>query len=232
VSDIPPERRSTHELYEQFRVAGQRKARLDRQVRRQRWIQHVPGPVLGAVVAFLVVGGGVAVGTRAFTSDDGTTLTGRGGAGEVTQAPADQRLARAVSDDPHVSGARWGLLVYRNTTGATCAVPGRLIGGRIGRVDGGRFAAYGESPPGAACGRPASEPLLLWRRNFPMGDEVRRVLFGIADRSVTEMRVVGSDAPVPIAPDGTFVLVGAGEQAFRGRALRVTRDGVTRDVPL
>jgi hypothetical protein len=232
VSDIPPDRRSTHELYEQFRQAGARKARLDRQVRRRRWVQHVPGPVLGAVAAFLVVGGGIAVGTKVFTGDDGATLSSRDASSEVRQAPADRRLARAATADPRVTGARWGLLSYQDTRGATCVIPGRLLGGRIGRISGGQFAAYGQSPPGAECGTPAGDPLLLWTRSYSMGDGTRELLYGIADRSVTTLRLLGSDATVPIAPDGTFLVVGVGEQAFKGRKLRVTRGGVTRDVTL
>ncbi|WP_027006351.1 hypothetical protein [Conexibacter woesei] len=232
MSDIPPDRRSSHELYEQFRVAGARKARLDRQVQRRRRLQLIPGPVLGAVLGFLVVGGGFAVGTKVFTGDDGTTLTGRDGGAQVRQAPADRRLARASTEDPSVAGARWGLLTYQNTNGATCVVPGRLVGDRVGRVEDGRFAAYDASPPGAMCGVPAREPLLLWTRSMATGDGARAVLYGIADRSVTALRMTRGDAPVPIAPDGTFLVVGAGEQAFRGRTLRVTRGGVTRDVAL
>jgi hypothetical protein len=232
VSDIPPERRSTHELYEQFRVAGARKARLDRQVRRRRRLQLIPGPVLGAILGFLVVGGGFAVGTKVFTGDDGTTLAGHDGGAQVRQAPGDRRLARASTADPSASGARWGLLTYQNTDGATCMVPGRLVGERVGRVEDGRFAAYDASPPGAMCGVPARAPLLLWTRSFATGDGARAVLYGIADRSVTTLRMTRGDTPVPIAPDGTFVVVAAGAQAFRGRALRVTRGGVTRDLPL
>lgn len=232
MSDIPPDRRSTHELYEQFRVAGERKARLDRKVRTRRRLQMVPGPALGAILAFLVVGGGFAVGTKVFISDDDTTLTSRDGGTEVRQAPADRRLARATVADPGIAGARWGMLVYQGATGRTCVMPGRLVGGRIGRVVGGQFAAYGASPPGATCGEPATDPLLLWTRTYPMGDSRRGLVYGIADRTVTEMRLADSGEAVPIAPDGTFLLVGIGEQPFKGRKLRVTRDGVTRDVPL
>jgi hypothetical protein len=232
VSDIPPDRRSTHELYEQFRVAGQRKARLDRQVRRRRRLQQIPGPALGAILGFLVVGGGFAVGTRVFDGDDGSTLPRRDTPAEVQQAQADRRLARATTADPRVSGARWGLLVYQNTEGATCAAPGRLVGARVGRVLGGRFAAYGDSPSGAQCGRPTDDPLLMWTRYYTIGDSTRELVYGIADRTVTDVRLADSGEPVPIAPDGTFLLVGVGERPFAGRKLRVTRDGVARDVTL
>lgn len=232
MSDIPPERRSTHELYEQFRVAGQRKARADRQVRTRRRLQLIPGPVLGAIMGFLVVGGGFAVGTKVFTSDDGGTLTGAGRRPEVQQAPADRRLARASIADPRVDGARWGLLVYRNTEGATCAAPGRLVGARVGRVLGGRFTAYGESPSGAQCGTPTDDPLLMWTRYYTIGDSMRELVYGIADRTVSDVRLAGSGEAVPIAPDGSFLLVGVGDRPFAGRKLRVTRNGVTRDVTL
>jgi hypothetical protein len=232
VSDIPPERRSTHELYEQFRVAGARKARLDRQVRRRRRLQLIPGPVLGAVLGFLVVGGGFAVGTKVFTGDDGTTLPSGDAGTEVRQAPADRRLARATSADPRVAGARWGLLVYHDTAGATCAAPGRLVGERVGRVLGGRFTAYDQSPSGAQCGTPADDPLLIWTRYYPIGDSTRELVYGIADRTVSDVRLAGSGTAVPIAPDGTFLLVGVGDRPFAGRRLRVTRAGVVRDVTL
>jgi hypothetical protein len=232
VSDIPPDRRSTHELYEQFRVAGQRKARLDRQVRRRRRLQQIPGPVLGAVLGFLVVGGGFAVGTKVFTSDDGTTIASRDAGRQVRQAPADRRLARATAADPRVEDARWGLLVYQNTAGATCVVPGRLVDAHIGRVQGGRFAAYGADPSGAMCGTTTREPLLLWTRSFAIGDATRTALYGIADRTVTDVRLADSGEAVPIAPDGTFLLVGVGDRPFAGRRLRVTRGGVARDITL
>jgi hypothetical protein len=232
VRDIPPERRSTNELYEQFRDAGERKARLDRKVRRRARLQQIPGPVLGAVLAFLLVGGGVAIGPEVFTSDTGATLTGRGGSGEVRQAPADRRLARAAVTDPRVAGARWGLLIYQDTQGQTCAAPGRLVGGEVGIVQGGRFSAYAQSPPGAQCGRPTQSSLLAWVRYYRIAEQKRSLLYGVADRTVTDLRIIGASTPVPIAPDGSFLVVGVGDHAFHGSTLRVTSGATTKDIKL
>lgn len=233
MNDIPPDRRSTHELYEQFRDAGQRKAKLDRAVRRRRWIQHVPGPVLGAVLAFLVVGSGIAVGTKVFDGDDGTTLHGdKGAPGSVQAAPADRRLARASVADPTVGGARWGLLIYQNTRGDTCVAAGRLVGNRVGRVSGGHFAAYAGSPPGAQCPTATHDPLMLMQKHYRIGDEVRTLVYGVADRTVTTLRLAGASGPIPIAPDGSFLIVGIGNHPFLNRHLRITRGTTTSDIRL
>jgi hypothetical protein len=233
VNDIPPDRRSTHELYEQFRHAGARKAKLDRAVRRRRWIQHVPGPVLGAVLAFLVVGSGIAVGTKVFAGDDGSTLHGdKGAPGSVRAAPADRRLARAWVQDPSAGGVRWGMLIYQNTHGDTCVAAGRLVGRHVGRVSGGRFAAYAASPAGAQCPAPTHDPLLLMQRHYRLGDQARTLIYGVADRTVTTLRLLGATGPVPIAPDGSFLIVGIGDHAFLNRRLRITRGATTSDIRL
>ena len=72
----------------------------------------------------------------------------------------------------------------------------------------------------------------MWTRYYTIGDSTRQLVYGIADRTVSDVRLADSGEAVPIAPDGSFLLVGVGDRPFAGRKLRVTRDGVTRDVTL
>ncbi|WCB92520.1 hypothetical protein DSM104299_01216 [Baekduia alba] len=231
--DIPPDRRSTHELYEQFRQAGERRAKVERQVRRRTWIQHVPGPALGAVLAFLVVGGGIAVGTKVFVSDapplHHDSDPGRG----VTRAPADRRVAQATAADPAVAGARWGMRVFSNDTGATCAVAGRRVGGHVGRVANGQFRDYPDDVANN-CADLAQAHVAAIVRGDTIDNAQRTLLFGMVDRTVTEL-AVGRDGdlqPIDVAPDGTYLMVADGANAFADHELRVTRGAERKTITL
>jgi hypothetical protein len=235
VKHIPPDRRSTHELYEQFRAAGERKAKADRALRRRAWFAHVPGPALGAVLAFLVVGGGVAVGTKVFTADDDAPLKGEPRQSTSLQPAAnDRRLAQAVVADPKVAGARWAMLVYPDGTGATCATAGRLIDGRVGRVVGGRFRAYPDHVSGAACSDVSADHATVTERYYSIADERRTLLFGVVDRTVTGLSVEheGTETPVAIAADGTYLAVGSGDGAFAGQRLKIVRGSAIKTIDL
>ena len=233
MKDIPPDRRSTHELYEQFREAGARKARIQRQVRRRALLQHVPGPALGAVLAFLVVGGGIAVGTKVFVADD-APVVGDGDPGrDVGRSPGDQRVAQATAIDPVVGRARWGMRVYTNDQGASCAVAGRLVGARVGRVVDGRFHEYPDDVVNA-CNDLSTDHASVVKRPDAIDDQPRVLLFGVVDRTVTALAYGPPDAPapLPVAADGSYLVLAAGTHPFAGQVLRVTRGTESKDISL
>jgi hypothetical protein len=233
VSHIPPDRRSTHELYEQFREAGQRKAKAQRAARRRTWVSQVPGPALGAVLAFLVVGGGIAVGTKVFTSDEAPLKGDPSPGADVRRAPGARQLAQAVVDDPSVAGARWGVRVYPNDRGDTCVTGGRYVDGRVGREVSGQFREYGTDVQGL-CTDLASEHASVVLRSYSVASEQRTLVYGVVDRTVRGVALGprGNPKPVPVAPDGSYLVVGRGPEAFKGQELVIDQAGGKRAIPL
>ncbi|HEY6758199.1 MAG TPA: hypothetical protein VI318_01870 [Baekduia sp.] len=234
--DIPPDRRSTHELYEQFRAAGVRKTRVQRQRQRRvagsgGWARHVPGPALGAIAAFLAVGGGLAVGTRVFVSDDGSAVRGDGSPGhDITRAPGDRRVAQATAVDPEVADARWGIRAYTNDQGATCLIAGRLLGGRVGRVVDGHFEEYPDDAV-SVCNDLSAEHIATVKRPDTIDNHARVLLFGLVDRTVTGLSYGPRDAlkPLTVAPDGSYLVAGIGTHPFAGQVLQVSRGAATKE---
>jgi hypothetical protein len=233
VSDIPPDRRSSHELYEQFRIAGERKARIERQVRRRTWVRYVPGPVVGALLAFLVVGSGIAVGTKVFTSDDAPIKHDSGVSTDAQRVPGDRRVADAVAVDPAARGARWGMRISINNKGATCAAAGRRFDDRVGRVIAGTFREYPDDVVNG-CADLSTAHVIVALRGDAVDTAHRTLLFGVVDRTVTGLAVVraNQDEPVAIAPDGTYLVVRPSDRAFADTQLRITRGPTTKTITL
>jgi hypothetical protein len=230
VTRIPsgPEYKATRALEESFRRMGEERAAEMATERRQARRSRALGPAVGAGLAFLIVGGGVAVGTKVFTADNGSVGAGGRPPTQVQRAPGDRRLAQAAVTDPAQPSARWGLRLYTSAQGETCVVAGRVVAGRLGVVQSGQFTELRADAPGV-CGDLSPTHLLATTRAYAAPNGARSLLYGVGDRTVTALAVgrAGRFTNVPIAPDGSFVLVRTGVQAFRGMQLRVRRTGGT-----
>jgi hypothetical protein len=234
VTKVPPDRQSTHALYEELERAGRRMAAERRPARRRApWRSGALAPALSALLAILVVGGGVAVGTKVFTADDDPLPSDSGAPADVRHAPSDAHVAQATSRDPVDARARWGLRLYPNGRGDTCVLAGRLQDGRLGRVLDGRFSELPAGAPGF-CTDLEAEHAMVVTRGATAGTGPRALLYGAVDRTVTGLSLgrPGAERPVTIAPDGTYLVVGVGAFAFRGQQLVIARGDDRRTVPL
>lgn len=220
-----PEYEATRALGEQFRLLGKERkqameAERKRERKRRRWT------VFGSTgLVILVAGGTGAVATKVFVGDGGTVAVDRSApVAELKRAPGDRRLAAAAAPDPK-EDARWGLRLYTSVGGETCVVAGRVVGGRLGLLQNGQFAELPADAPGA-CGdlTAGGEHVFGTWRTYGTVSGARTVLYGATDRTVTALAFgrPGKFTDIPIARDGTFIVVLPGVFALRGQQFRVS----------
>jgi hypothetical protein len=224
VTRIPsgPEYKATRALEQSFRQLGKDRA-VEMRTERRRHHRRLALRAVATGVGVLVVGGGVAVGTKVFVQDDGSVGAGQRPPERVQRVPADRRLAEATAADP-VERAPWGVRVYQSVQGTTCVVAGRVVGGRLGVLQSGRFKELASDAPGS-CANLIEDHLVATVRNYgAVSGGARTVLFGVGDRTVQHVVIDrgGRSTDVPIAADGTFVLAFEGDHVLRSANLRVT----------
>jgi hypothetical protein len=229
--EIPPEHTALKSLEQTFRAAGEEKERL-RRLERRRTRRRA---MLATVAAIAAASGSVAVATNVFDKDDPPVRARDATTGELAPAPADRHLALASAADP-VERHGWGVRIYQGRTGETCAVAGRLMQGRLGVIQNGRFREFAAGIPGQ-CADLAVEHALVAVRNYGAGataGATRTVVYGIVDRTVTGVGI-GRTAPgrqIPVAADGTFVYPVQGVRTLAGQRAFVAGAGGVRSLPL
>jgi hypothetical protein len=237
VTKIPPEHTAAKSLEDAFRALGEERARAARGPRR-RAPTGTRRVAIGVVTSVLVVAG-VATGTKVFTGDGGALrpddrgLTGVEGG--LDPAPAYRQLALASTADPR-EPQPWGLRIFKSAKGFTCLTLGRVVGGRLGVIRDGQFK---ELPARAAgvCGSMVTDHLVMAVRLYYKTGRAqhRTVVYGAVDRTVRSVGVLsiqGRTTPVPIAADGTFVIVRAGDDPFHHAQLVVDGSSGRRVRPL
>jgi hypothetical protein len=222
-TDIPPEHSALKSLEHIFRAAGEEKERI-RRLERRRTRRRA---MLATVAVVATASGSVAIATNVLDNDDPPVRAGDA-PGELARVPADRRPALATVADP-VDRYGWGVRVYQGRTGDTCAVAGRVLRGRLGAIQNGRFRELPADVPGQ-CADLAVEHALVAVRSYAAGiGAARTVVYGVVDRTVTGI-AIGRTSPgrqIPVAADGTFVYAVQGARAARGQRVFVTgADGV------
>jgi hypothetical protein len=219
MTKIPPEREATRSLEQSFRQLGEERRREQRRSRGPRRT----GSALAIAGAVICIGAAGATGTKVFLADGGSQSTGPDVPDRLKRAPADRRLAQARAADPR-EPYPWGLRAYVGAKGDSCILIGRVVGARLGDVRSGRFK---ETPVGApALCTPLEDHALVTIRKYgdvsiPRG---RTVLYGVVDRTITRLGLRTLTRPVtriPIAADGSFVLVMMGVKPLRHTQLRI-----------
>jgi hypothetical protein len=229
--EIPPEHSALKSLEQIFRAAGEEKDRI-RRLERRRVRRRA---MLATVAAVAAASGSAAIATKVLDSDDPPVRAGDAAVGELAPAPADRRLALATAADP-VERHGWGVRIYQGRTGETCAVAGRLLQGRLGVIQNGRFRELPAGVPGQ-CTDLAAEHALVTARSYGAGSTAgaaRTVVYGIVDRTVTRVGIgrTASERQIPVAADGTFVYVMKGARALTGQRAFVARADGVRSLPL
>jgi hypothetical protein len=228
VTKIPPEHPAAKSLEHAFRSLGTEKARE----RRRTGGAGRAGRLAVAALAPVLAVAAVATGTKVFTGDGGALRPDARGnrdpEGQRDLTPSGRALAAASATDPK-GGLPWGLRIYRSASGRTCVTVGRVLNGRLGFARPGQFR---EIPAGYAgvCGRFREAHIVLAGRQSADGSHV---VYGAVDRSVRRLHLQRSGtgtAEVPIASDGTFLVVRHGSKAFRHQLLIV--DGASKRVTI
>jgi hypothetical protein len=224
VTQIPPEHTAARALEDSFRVLGQERKR-DRANFRQPW-RHVsrrlPRAAVAALTGLMLVAV-AATGTKVFLGDGGELPADSAGVqGRLTPAPAYRRLAQASARDP-IDHRAWGIRTFQSAGGETCLALGRIVGNRLGAVRVGQFKELPARTSGV-CGPLERQHLVMTSRVYfdSAIDGGRTVLYGIVDRTVGRLGLqpkAGQGAALPIAADGTFIVVRTGTTAFDGHRL-------------
>lgn len=216
---------------EAARAAGARQPAAGRSAGRgigRRWL----GPVIGAITAFGVVGGGVAISTGVFTGDGGSVGAGPQPPEETRHAPGDAYRGDAVAVDPMRPTLRWGIGVYPSQNGRdTCLLAGRVRGQGLSAEQNGRFSSLSNDAPGL-CGDLDERHAIFTTRSYFNATGDRALLYGLVDRTVTSLRLgpPGALKDLDVANDGTFIVVAKGPLGFRGQQFEITSaTGVERN---
>jgi hypothetical protein len=223
-SRIPPDEPAARDFGEQLRKLGVERARAQRRVRRRRL-------GMGAAVVALLAGGAPVVATKVSIIDKGT-IDGEPRPQEHFKREAgDRRLAQASSADP-VERQPWGMRLYTSTQGETCVVVGRVVGERLGRLDGASFEELPANAEGVCADFGKVHILATYRGYSASGG--RTIVYGVADRTISGLVLVraGRATSIPIARDGSFVLAMRGGNAAAGAELRIEGAGGTVRQPL
>lgn len=216
---IPPEHTAARALEDSFRALGQERKRARADVR-QPWRQvsrRLPRAAVAALTGLMLVAV-AATGTKVFVGDGGELPTDAAGVqARLAPAPAHRRLAQASARDP-LDHRAWGVRTFQNARGETCLALGRVVGKRLGAVRIGQFKELPARTSGV-CGPLDRQHLVMTSRVYfdSAIDGGRTVLYGIVDRSITKLGLrsaSGRGTVVPIAPDGTFVVVRTDTAAF------------------
>jgi hypothetical protein len=226
VTKIPPEHTAARALEDSFRTLGEQWAQGRRTPRRAP--RHATRIVVIALTALLLIAV-AATGTKVFLGDGGVLDSDANDLdGRLAPAPAYRQLAQATARDP-IDHRAWGIRTFTSAGGETCLALGRIVGNRLGAVRVGQFKELPVRTSGI-CGPLARQHLVMTSRDYFDSAIAggRTVLYGIADRSVTRLALqpqAGAGATVPIAADGTFIVVRTGTAAFAGD--RLIADGST-----
>jgi hypothetical protein len=224
VTQIPPEHTAARALEDSFRTLGEERRRDQANVR-QPWdsvSRGLPRAAVAALTGLLLIAV-AATGTKVFLGDGGELPSDSAGVkGRLAPAPAYRQLAQATARDP-IDHRPWGLRTFKSAGGGTCLALGRVVGTRLGVVRVGQFKEL-PTRKGGVCGPLATQHLVMSSRAYSDSAIAggRTVLYGIVDRSITSLSLqpsTGRGAAVPIAPDGTFVVVRTGTTAFDGHRL-------------
>jgi hypothetical protein len=231
MSRIPPEHEAARALEESFRRLGEERAaqaRRERRPRRGRRAWPV-GRSVAVAAAGLLAASAVAAGTKVFVADEGPLKGDSSPGAAVERAPGDRRLALAMARDP-AEREPWGLRVYTSKQGRSCLVLGRVVDGRLGRLQSGRFAELPSDAAGS-CGDLTRDHVLIVAQAYPLMAGGRTVLFGLADRTIQRLDLLAADGSarrVPIAADGTYAVALPGADALQRMRLRIAGSrGVT-----
>jgi hypothetical protein len=220
VTRIPEEHHAARELERRFRELGEARAARRRPVR-------LPArrTLVLAIVAVLLLAA-AAGGAGLFSFGGGSVPQPEKLPKGVARAPRDIALAGARAKDP-LGSWTWGMRRYTSRTGASCVVVGRMREGQLVRPNGAGLVALPPTTPGS-CGRLDAEPALIALRIYGTISGARSVLYGLVDRTVRALRLVepgGKERSVPVAADGSYLVVLVGQRAFRGADLEVVRAG-------
>lgn len=224
MTKIPPEHTAARALEDSFRTLGEERAREQARARRpwRRVSRGLPRVAIVALTVLLLVAV-AATGTKVFLGDGGELPSDSAGVtGRLAPAPAYRQLAQAAARDP-LDHRPWGLRTFKSAGGDTCLALGRVVGTRLGVVRVGQFKEL-PTRKGGVCGPLATQHLVMSSRDYFDSAIAggRTVLYGIVDRSITRLTLqpaTGRGAAVPIAADGTFVVVRSGTAAFAGDRL-------------
>lgn len=172
---------------------------------------------------------------RDFVADDGQRDAGPGAPKSDQPVPFDLSPSLALAKDPIEKRYPWGVRTYASPTGR-CILTGRLLGGKLGRLQDGKFAAFGRNMSGF-CGDLRRNHIVFTIRDYYKLSGGRTVLYGVADRRVSSLDLLtvgdAERTALRIADDDSFVAVRLGARAFRGQRLRIGFiDGMVKTVPL
>jgi hypothetical protein len=231
MSRIPDHRPAARALEESFRQLGEERALTDAPPERERQRRRRPRGttrVLVIAITALMLAAVAATGTKVFLADGGSVPDEKQVPTQLRQAPAYRQLAQARAKDPS-ERVPWGVRVYTGASGQSCIIPGRVVGNRLGDVRNGRFTEIPSGAPAICASLDREHVLVLARRYSALAVAGgRSAVFGIVDRTVTRLRIVsaqGDSAAVPIAADGTFIVIRKGLRAFH--SAQVVVDGST-----
>jgi hypothetical protein len=219
VTRIPLEHTAARALEDSFRALGEARVR-ERAHTRRPWrdvSRGLPRAAVAGLTGLLLVAV-AATGTKVFLGEGGELPADSAGVkGRLAPAPAYRQLAQATARDP-IDHRPWGLRTFKSAGGETCLALGRVVGTRLGVVHVGQFKEL-PTRKGGVCGPLATQHVVMSSRDYFDSAIAggRTVLYGIVDRSITRLSLkpaTGRSAAVPIAPDGTFVVVRTGTAAF------------------
>jgi len=222
--------REAGEQKEAARTAGERQPVTKRSTGRgigRRWL----GPVIGAITAFGVVGGGVAISTGVFTGHGGSVGAGPKPPKDTRHAPGDAYRGDAVAADPARPSVRWGIGVYPSQNGRdTCLLAGRVRGQALSAEQNGRFSSLSNDAPGQ-CDDVDERHAIFTTRSYFNATGDRTLLYGLVDRTVTSLRLgpPGALKDLDVANDGTFIVVAEGPFGLRDQQFEIaTVSGIQR----
>lgn len=182
--------------------------------RRRRLVRVV---VLALLAVFAL--GGAAVATKVFLAADDPVKTDQNPGKNIAQAPADRRLGAARAKDPHNS-TTWGIRLYYNNAGETCALVGTVNHGRLGQPQNGKFKPLPQGASGECHNM--TDHIFIARRTYTDTPQPRTILYGQADRTITALGLQthdGKHRDIPIAPDGSYILPLAGTNPLNNATL-------------
>jgi hypothetical protein len=123
----------------------------------------------------------------------------------------------ATAADPE-GGPSWAVARFVNSAGRQCAVVGRSVDGRFGRVDG--DGRYVPTPigPGGVCGDHPSAELVhaVARHPAVRSQDARTIFFGMSSRVEQETVLAPDGSRHHLAPGarGAFLLVARGQHSL------------------
>lgn len=220
MTEIPPEHAAARALEGSFRMLGEQRARAQRN--QPHAARHATRVVVIALTALLLIAV-AATGTKVFLGDGGVLDSDANDLdGRLAPAPAYRQLAQASVRDP-IDRRGWGIRTFKSAGGETCLALGRVAGHRLGAVRVGQFRELPMRTSGV-CGPLERQHLVMSSRHYFDSAIAggRTVLYGIVDRTVTRLVLqpqAGVGARLPIAADGTFIVVRSGTAAFAGHRL-------------